>query len=97
MTAVPGPDPEELRRLIEERLGPIREVESEAHVAARPLGQDRLERLTGRRAWDRDDRVVGSEVGQAFEPDAGRTERDGVRLESPTYADRSRSDRTESG
>ena len=32
MTAVPGSDPDELRRLIEERLGPIHGAEIEAHV-----------------------------------------------------------------
>ena len=36
MTAVPGPDPDELRLLIEERLGPIREAEIGAHVEAGP-------------------------------------------------------------
>ena len=34
MTAMPCPDPEELRRLIEERVGPIRAAEIEAHVEA---------------------------------------------------------------
>ena len=32
MTVAPCPDPEELQRIIEERLGPVREAEIEAHV-----------------------------------------------------------------
>jgi hypothetical protein len=46
MSAASCPAPEELQHLIEERLGPVREAEIEAHVEACPLCQDRLERLT---------------------------------------------------
>jgi hypothetical protein len=56
MNAESCPHPEELQRLIEERLGPVREAEIEVHVEACPICQDQLERLTARRAWDKDDR-----------------------------------------
>ncbi len=71
MTAAPCPDPEELQRLIEERLGPIREAEIEVHVEACPLCQDQLERLTARRAWCQADRATheaSSWDGQALDP-----------------------------
>src|SRR5262245_65817867 len=51
MIADPCPHPDELRRLLEERLGPVREAEIEAHVEACQICQDQLERLTARRAW----------------------------------------------
>ncbi len=78
MIAEPCPHPEELKRLIEERLGPVREVEIEIHVEACPLCQDQLERLTARRAWDKGDRATheaSSSDGQA--PDAPETEAGG--------------------
>src|SRR5689334_22604301 len=78
MTAVTCLDPGELRRLIEEPVGPIRAGEIEAHVEADPPGQDQLERLTVRRAWHRDDRATrkaSSLDGQA--PDAADTEAGG--------------------
>jgi tetratricopeptide (TPR) repeat protein len=56
MIVAPCPDPEELQRLIEERLGPIREAEIEAHVESCRSCQDQLERLTARRAWALADR-----------------------------------------
>ena len=49
------PSLEELRRLIEERLGPVREAAIEAHVEDCPDCQGRLARLTARRPWDERD------------------------------------------
>jgi tetratricopeptide (TPR) repeat protein len=71
MNVVPCPDPEELQRLIEERLGPVREAEIEAHVETCRSCQVELERLTARRAWalaDRDTREAGASDGPI--PDA---------------------------
>ncbi len=48
MVLEPCPSVEELRRLIEERLGPVRESEIESHVEDCPACQDQLERLTAR-------------------------------------------------
>jgi tetratricopeptide (TPR) repeat protein len=79
MSITPCPDPEELRRLIEERLGPVREAEIEAHVESCPTCQDQLERLTARRAWalaDRDTQEAGGSDRQA--PDADLTADVGV-------------------
>src|SRR4051812_27293443 len=55
MCVEPCPDPEELQRLIEERLGPVREAEIEAHVETCQPCQDQLERLPARRAKEKDD------------------------------------------
>src|SRR5947207_8979286 len=57
------PDPEELQRLIEERLGPVREAEIEGHVETCRPCQDQLERLTARRAQDKDDRATHDASG----------------------------------
>ena len=78
MSAAPCPDPEELRRLIEERLGPIREAEIEVHVEACPLCQVQLERLTARRAWSWHD-LTTYEVSPSNcqAPDAVETESSG--------------------
>ena len=61
------PSLEELRRLIEERLGPVREAAIEAHVEDCPDCQDRLARLTARRPWyERDTQeAMGANVGIA--------------------------------
>ena len=79
MTAAPCPDPDDLRRLIEERLGPIRAAEIEAHVETCMTCQGHLERLTARPEWCRADRATreaGSSDGCAL--DAAETEADGV-------------------
>src|SRR4051794_30621400 len=58
MNLVSCPSPEDLQRLLEERLGPIRAAEIESHVESCQPCQDQLERLTARRAWDQDDRAT---------------------------------------
>src|SRR5947199_9472235 len=57
------PDPEELQRLIEERLGPVRAAEIEAHVETCRPCQDQLERLTARGAKGKDDRATHEASG----------------------------------
>ncbi len=74
MTTATCPDPEELQRLIDERLGPVREAEIEAHVETCRSCQDQLERLTARRAWalaDRDTHEASAPDGPI--PDADLT------------------------
>jgi eukaryotic-like serine/threonine-protein kinase len=85
MILEPCPSVEELRRLVEERLGPVREAEIEAHVEDCPLCQDRLEQLTARRPWeDRDtqeatganDGIAGPSPTAVYD---GTTEPEGAR------------------
>ncbi len=75
MIADPCPHRDELERLIEERLGPVREAEIEAHVEACPHCQNQLESLTVRRAWERDDRATDeARPSDGHAPDAAAVE-----------------------
>src|SRR5262245_40883601 len=58
MSVARCPDAEELQRLIEERLGPVRAAEIEAHVESCLTCQEQLERLTACGAWDKLERAA---------------------------------------